>query len=111
VYIKIDHSISPGVVIGVLESAANSSSGASAPVDARAYAIDFSKSLITYELAFMVDEFVRAPALRSEVIQRVADALRSQAIPIGIIVTDIRILRGGPLSVPEQAQQTLGHAD
>jgi len=54
----------------------------------------------------MVDAFARAPALRSEVIQRVADALRSHAIPIGIIVTDIRILRASPLSVPEQAQRT-----
>jgi hypothetical protein len=53
----------------------------------------------------MVDKFARAPALRSEVIQCVADALRSPVIPIGIIVADIRILGEGPLPVPAQEQR------
>jgi small-conductance mechanosensitive channel len=105
VHIKIDHSVATAVVIGVLESAGNASPGSSGPLDAKAYAIDFSESLISYELVYRVDEFVRAPAIRSALIQRVTDALRSHAIPVGIIVTDIRILRGSPLSGSAGAQQ------
>ena len=110
VRIRIDHSVPPTDVIAILESAGNASSDASCPVDARAYAIDFSKSLITYELAFIDVGFGRAPEMRSAVIQRVVDSLRHHSIPIGIIVTDIRILRRSHLAEPERVQQTPGHA-
>jgi small-conductance mechanosensitive channel len=93
VHVKIDHSVSPAVVIGVLEAAGNAEGGATDKLDAKAYAIEFSNSLVSYELAFVVGEFARAPAVRSAVIQHVTDALRARAIPVGIIATDVRILR------------------
>ena len=91
--IKIDHSIAPTVVIQVLEAAANASADTAHPVDATAFATKFSKSLVTYELALFVDDFARAPAVKSAAIQSVAEALRTHRIPIGVLVTDIRILR------------------
>jgi len=105
VRIKIDSVISPTVVVGVLEAAGNDASDSSGPVDARAYAIDFSTSWITYELGFMVEQFARAPAMRSAVIQRVADALRDHAIPIGSIVSDVRILTSRDLSASNTLHQ------
>ena len=91
--IKIDHSISPALVVQVLEAAGNASSDSSHALEAKALAIDFSNSLITYELTLEVDEFAGAPVVKSAAICRVTEALRTHAMPIGIIVTDVRILR------------------
>ncbi len=102
IQIRIDHTVSPSVALRILETAGNASPDQLHPLDARAYALEFKKSLITYELAYRVHEFARGPAVRSALIQRVADALRSHGIPIGLSVTDIRILQESPLPTPRR---------
>lgn len=101
VYLKIDHSVPVAIVIAALESAGNAVPGASGPLDAKAWAVDFSKSLVSYKLTFKSGSFGQAPAIKSDLIQRVAEALCSRDIQVGIIVTDIRIVRSteGPASM------------
>jgi len=92
VRVKVDHSMPPALVLKVLEEAGNAPTGPAHVPDARAYATGFSKSLVSYELNFIVDGFAHATTARSAVIVRVAEALRRHSMPIGISVTDIRIL-------------------
>jgi small-conductance mechanosensitive channel len=93
VRVRVDHTIAPALVLRVLEEAGNAPTVPATRPDARAYAMEFGKSLVTYELNFIVEGFAHATAARSAVIVRVAEALRSHAMPIGISVTDVRILR------------------
>ena len=101
VRIGIDPSIAAAVVLQLLESAGNASPEAAHRPDARAEAIAYTRSLITYELSFVVDGFARAQAARTAVIVRVAEALRSHAIPVGASVTELRIV--GPAPLPATA--------
>ena len=71
---------------------------------ARAYAIEFNQSVITYELNFIVDGFAHAEACRSAAMARVAEAFRSHGVPIGAVVTDVRILRQDSAALPRNGQ-------
>jgi len=97
--IRIDQSIAPSLVLELLEEAGNAPTVPPHVPDARAYVIGFSKSLVTYELNFIVEGFAHATALRSAAMVRVAEALRSHSVPFGVIVTDVRIV-AQPAALP-----------
>jgi small-conductance mechanosensitive channel len=99
--IVVDQSIPPERVLQVLEEAGNASTLPPSKLDARAYAIDSIGSLISYELNFLVDEFASATSVRSAAIVRVVEALRRHAMPIGVVVTDVRILRPAQAADPQ----------
>ena len=102
--IVVDQSVPPARVIEVLEEAGNASTLLPHALEARAYAVDVAGSLITYELNFVVDEFASVTGIRSAAIVRVVDALRRHAMPIGVVVTDVRILRPARAAVAQGVQ-------
>jgi small-conductance mechanosensitive channel len=58
--IGIDQSVAPSLVLKLLEEAGNAPGDPPHALDARAYAVDFSRSLVTYELTFIVAGFAHA---------------------------------------------------
>lgn len=103
--IPIDPSISATLVLQILEEAGNALSNPTYKPAARAYAIEVKQSLITYELNFIVDGFAHAEANRSAALVRVAEAFRSHGVPIGAVVTDVRILRQDSAALPRNGQR------
>jgi small-conductance mechanosensitive channel len=102
--IPIDPSISATLVLQILEEAGNALSNPTYKPAARAYAIEVKQSLITYELNFIVDGFAHAEAYRSAALVSVAEAFRSHGVPIGAVVTDVRILRQDSAALPRSGQ-------
>jgi small-conductance mechanosensitive channel len=94
VSLKVDHSVLPARVIEALQAAAASSSGIAPGSRPIAYACEFVDTLVVYEIGFGVDDFSAVPAVRSEVISRVSDALLRAGIQIGAAAMDVRIVPG-----------------
>ena len=103
--IPVDPSISASLVLQILEEAGSALANPTYKPAARAYAIEFNKSLITYELNFVVDGFAHAEAYRSAAMVRVAEAFRSHGVPIGVVVTDVRILQQDPGALLRNGQR------
>jgi small-conductance mechanosensitive channel len=103
--LKIDYTVSPRRVIDALQIAASSSHGISPGISPIAYACDFVDSLIAYEIYFGVNDFTLIPQVRSEVIQRVGNALRDEGIPIGAAAIDVRVVQSavGAAPTPESS--------
>lgn len=92
VLLQIDQSFAPARVLPLLEAAANATTDASPPLGATASALGFRESQVTYQLAFTVASFAGVPALRSALVQRLAAALHEGGIPLGALVTDVRLV-------------------
>ena len=91
--LRIDSTVPPARVIKVLQSAASESPGVVPGNTPAAYACGFADSLVTYKVYFAVESFALTSEVQSEVIIRVADALRIDGIQIGALPTGIRIIQ------------------
>jgi small-conductance mechanosensitive channel len=81
--IGIDHKVPPARVIDALQIAACRSAGLASGTRPQACACAFFDALITYELTFAVDDFLKTAGVQSVVIGHVADAFRGLGIQIG----------------------------
>jgi small-conductance mechanosensitive channel len=97
--LKVDSAIPPARVIDALVSAASASQGVVSGNKPTALACGFSDSLVAYTLYFAVESYLLTRDVRSQVIMRVTDALRSEGIQIGSMPTDIRIVPNTAVSV------------
>jgi small-conductance mechanosensitive channel len=92
--VKVDIGVPPPRVIVMLLAAAEGSPTVSHGTMPLAYAIEFSDSVVVYELAFPIDSYAATPVARSAMLLRVADGLRGIGVRIGASATDIRIVAG-----------------
>ena len=93
--LKIDHRVPPARVISTLLAAAGGSVGVVRGSSPEAYAREFSDANILYDLSFVVDDFVTARRVQSELITRVTESLCRQNIEIGIPVTEVAAVESG----------------
>ena len=93
--LKVDLAISPSRVIEALRAVASASHDVAHGTTPQAYACEFSDSLVTYELAFAIDNFALTLGAKSAMLQGVANAFQGMAIPIGTAAMDVRIIQGG----------------
>lgn len=96
--VKIDHLIPPSRVIEALQTAAKRSCRIAPGTAPTAYACGFSDALISYELAFAVDDFTVGWEAQSEVIGHVSDVFRDLKIQVGTPAMDVRLIRSAPLA-------------
>jgi small-conductance mechanosensitive channel len=97
--LNVDLSVTPSHVIEVLNTTARASPDISAGSIPRAYAREFSDSLVTYELAFAIDSFALTPDVKSKMLLRVADAFQEKSMRIGAQPMDVRITKGADIAV------------
>jgi small-conductance mechanosensitive channel len=100
--IQIDHRVPATRVIDALQTAATGSHGISTNGTPAAYACGFSDNLISYELCFGIDDFTLSQGVQSEVIGRVADALRIRGIAVGSPPAEVRIVPAVPAAPQQQ---------
>jgi hypothetical protein len=96
--LRVDLAVAPSRVIHALIAAATGSPDIAHGTTPQAYACAFTDSLLDYELAFAIDSFALTPGARSEMIERIADALRNLDIHIGKPAMDVRIVAQGDLA-------------
>jgi small-conductance mechanosensitive channel len=101
--LEIDHKVAHARVIETLEAAARGSPGLSSEGAPTAHATRFAGALIAYELVFPIDDFVVSDEVQSEVISRVAEALRGLGIRIGAAPGEVRILQDAGAGVEKGA--------
>lgn len=106
IQLQIDHAHAPARVLALLEAAANATSEAVSPPDARASALGFRESQVTYQVAFNVTSFAVVPATRSALVGRIAAALQADGVPIGTLVSDLRLVT--PADLPWAADAATG---
>ncbi|HUN98365.1 MAG TPA: mechanosensitive ion channel family protein [Bradyrhizobium sp.] len=91
--LAIDHTVPPAQVIGTLQAAATACPEIASSSPPKAYAREFSGALIAYELAFAIADFALIRNVRSELIRRVADALRENSVMIGGPAMEVRLVQ------------------
>ncbi len=91
--LKVDLAVAPSRVIEALKAAAIGCPLVAVGTSPQAYACAFSDSLMDYELAFAIESFALTPTVTSEMLERVADALRDLQIPIGAPAMAVRIVQ------------------
>ena len=92
-WIPIDNSVHPSLVIETLESAANGSRNGVDIEGVVAYASKIDASTVTYGLLYPVADFSSRAAVQSELICRVVTALGDRQMTIGPAATAITILK------------------
>jgi small-conductance mechanosensitive channel len=107
IQLRVDLAVVPSRVIEALNAAAKGSPDVAHGTIPQAYACAFSDSLVDYELAFAIDSFALTPGAKSEMLGRIADALRGLDIRIGAPAMDVRIIPQGDLAVAAGAPQTI----
>jgi len=90
VRVSVDLAVPPSRVIAALKAAALS--GGARTITPQAYACAFSDSLVEYELAFEVSSFAVTQAAKSDMVARIAEAFRGDAIQTGAPTMEVRIL-------------------
>ncbi len=76
--VKIDHTVSPTRVIEALRAATSGSSKIAPGTSPVAYACGFRDALISYEVAFAVEDFTLSQGARSDVIGHVTEYFTNQ---------------------------------
>jgi small-conductance mechanosensitive channel len=87
--IKVDHRVSPARVIGALLAAAGGTAGIVSGTSPHAYGREFSEAFIIYDVSFVVEDFVMVARVQSELITRIAHALRDLHIGVGTAVLEV----------------------
>jgi small-conductance mechanosensitive channel len=107
--LRVDLAVAPARVIEALKAAAAGSPHLAQGTAAHAYACAFNDALMDYELAFAIDSYALTQGARSAMIERIAHALKAQAIVTGKPAMDVRIVApgdpAGPARVPHRADQ------
>lgn len=89
--LKIDSAIASAHIIKLLESAASAAPGIATGHKPTGYACGFDDAQVSYRLYFGVESFELTADVLSQVIIRVTDALRREAIPIGAPPSIVKI--------------------
>jgi small-conductance mechanosensitive channel len=92
--LKVENTISPAVVISMLQTAAAGAPGAVPSCPPVAHACEFVDTVIGYELYFGVEQFTSADDVRSQVASRIVDMCRVQGIHVGAAPLDVRFVTG-----------------
>lgn len=92
--LKVENTISPAVVISMLQTAAAGAPGAVPSCPPVAHACEFVDTVIGYELYFGVEQFTSADDVRSQVASRIVDMCRVQGIHVGAAPIDVRLVAG-----------------
>jgi len=91
--LKVENTISPAVVISMLQAAAAGAPGAAPSYPPVAHACAFIDTTIEYELNFGVEQFTLTDDVLSRVINRIVDMCRDQGIHVGATPIDVRLQR------------------
>ena len=105
--LNVDLSTPPELVIKALLAAATPSPIAPHGGGAVAFAMSFADNLVTYRLAFPIDNFGSSPMVKSEMICRIAATCRGMKISIGTAALQVRMLAPDDLTQPDQIQSPL----
>jgi small-conductance mechanosensitive channel len=105
--LTVDASVLPSRVTSALVAAARECAEVARGTVPQAYACALSDSVIEYELAFAIESFAQAPAVKSAMLMRIVEAFAELDIPLGVAPTMVRILSPGrPVVASSKAAST-----